>query len=197
MSSRSEAVDGCICFTRKIEHGGDWERSRPQGPENDHNFFNDCATSELSMWAWNWNFTDSKKNIFDLITLRYFPIWQSKEMSHDFVQGQSVADTCFSHFGYRLKRVQRLFYFLALKKWGQTSNLYNFRQSRSRFIILVYTIGFVLQNFVRNGCLDSAHFFLIRNNPCIYWHFYTNKFDLSPGLHVFVPNNFLSAIEMD
>ena len=34
----SEAVDWCICFTWKIQHGGDWERSRPLGPENFHNF---------------------------------------------------------------------------------------------------------------------------------------------------------------
>ena len=34
----SEAVDECICFTRKFQHGGDWERSRPQGPKNVHNF---------------------------------------------------------------------------------------------------------------------------------------------------------------
>ena len=34
----SEAVDGCISFTRKIQHGGDWERSRPQGPKNVQNF---------------------------------------------------------------------------------------------------------------------------------------------------------------
>ena len=34
----SEAVDGCICYTRKKQHGGDWERSRPQGPKNVHNF---------------------------------------------------------------------------------------------------------------------------------------------------------------
>ena len=33
-----EAVDGRICFTRKIQHGGDWERSRPQRPKNVHNF---------------------------------------------------------------------------------------------------------------------------------------------------------------
>ena len=52
------------------------------------------------MRAWNWNITDSKKTISDLITPRYFPIWQSKEMSHDFVRGQSVAETCFSHWGY-------------------------------------------------------------------------------------------------
>ena len=34
----SEAVDWCICFTRKIQHAGDWERSRPQGPKYIHNF---------------------------------------------------------------------------------------------------------------------------------------------------------------
>ena len=36
-----------------------------------------------------------KKTIFDLIIPRYIKIWQSKEMSHDFVRGQSVAETCF------------------------------------------------------------------------------------------------------
>ena len=51
------------------------------------------------MRAWNWNVTDLKKTIFDLINTRYFPIWQSKEMSNDFVRGQSVAETCFSHWG--------------------------------------------------------------------------------------------------
>ena len=34
-----------------------------------------------------------KKTCFDLIMPRYFPICQSKEMSHDFVRGQSVAAT--------------------------------------------------------------------------------------------------------
>ena len=34
----SEAVDGCICFTWNIQHGCDWERSRPQGPKNVNNF---------------------------------------------------------------------------------------------------------------------------------------------------------------
>ena len=48
----SEAVDWCICYTRKIQHGGDWERSRPQGPKNMYITFNDCATSNLSMRAW-------------------------------------------------------------------------------------------------------------------------------------------------
>ena len=33
--SLSEAVD---YFTQKIQHGGDWERSRPQGPKNVHIF---------------------------------------------------------------------------------------------------------------------------------------------------------------
>ena len=34
----SEAVNGCICFTRKIQHGGDWEWSRPHGPKYVHIF---------------------------------------------------------------------------------------------------------------------------------------------------------------
>ena len=53
----------------------------------------------MSMRAWNWNVIDLKKTIFDLIIPRYIQIWQSKEMSNDFVRGQSVAETCFSHWG--------------------------------------------------------------------------------------------------
>ena len=54
--------------------------------------FTDWATSELSMRAWSWNVTDSKTTISALIIPRYIQIWQSKEMSHDFVRGQSVAE---------------------------------------------------------------------------------------------------------
>ena len=45
----SEAVDWCICFTRKIQHGGDWERYRTQGSKNVHNFL--MTVWPLS-WAW-------------------------------------------------------------------------------------------------------------------------------------------------
>ena len=41
------------------------------------------------MRAWNWNITDLKKYIFEMIIPRYIEIWQSKEMSHDSVRGQS------------------------------------------------------------------------------------------------------------
>ena len=76
----SQAVDWCICFTRKIQQGGDWERTRPQGLINVHNFLvTACATSELSMPAWNWNVADSKKNYFRPDHGPYFPIWQSKK----------------------------------------------------------------------------------------------------------------------
>ena len=68
----SQAVDWCICFTWKIQQGGDWERTPPQ-------LFSDCATSELSMPAWNWNVADSKKNYFRPDHGPYFPIWQSKK----------------------------------------------------------------------------------------------------------------------
>ena len=44
----SEAVDWCICFTRKIQHGCDRERSRPQGPKNVHNFL---MTARPLSWA--------------------------------------------------------------------------------------------------------------------------------------------------
>ena len=94
----SEAVDWCICFTRKIQHGGEWERSRPQGPKNVHNFL--MTVRHLS-WACGLG-TEMllilKKTILDLIIERYFQIGQPKGMSHDFVRGQSVAETCFSHW---------------------------------------------------------------------------------------------------
>ena len=48
----SDAVDGCICFTRKIQHGGDWERSRRQGPKNVHNFLLIMTVRPLTLsWA--------------------------------------------------------------------------------------------------------------------------------------------------
>ena len=84
-------------FPEKIQHGGDWERSRPQGPKNVHSFL---MTVRSLSWACGHR-TEMllilKKIIFNLIMPRYFPIWQSKEMSHDIVRGQSVAETCFSH----------------------------------------------------------------------------------------------------
>ena len=94
---RSEALDGCICFTRKIQHGGDWERCRPQGPKNVHNFLItvrplSCACGHgTEMLLILQLITD----FFALITPRYFPIWQAKEMSHNFVRCQSVAQAVF------------------------------------------------------------------------------------------------------
>ena len=79
---------------RKFQHGGDWEWSRPHDPKNVHNFL--IAVRPLS-WACGHGtkmLLILKKTFFNLITPRYFPIWQSKEMSHDFVRGQSVAETC-------------------------------------------------------------------------------------------------------
>ena len=48
-----------------------------------------------------------KKLFFDLIIPRYFPIGQSKEMSQDFVRGQFVVETCFSHWGYVIVMVEK------------------------------------------------------------------------------------------
>ena len=45
----SEAVDGCICFTRKIQTESDPDPKVRKMSIT----FNDCATSELSMRAWN------------------------------------------------------------------------------------------------------------------------------------------------
>ena len=42
------AVDWCSCFTRKIQHGGDWERPRPQARKNFHNFL---LTVRTLSWA--------------------------------------------------------------------------------------------------------------------------------------------------
>ena len=44
----SEAVDWRDCFTQKIQHGGDWERSWPQGLKNVHNFL---MTMRPLSWA--------------------------------------------------------------------------------------------------------------------------------------------------
>ena len=41
-------MDWCISFTRKIQHGSDWERSRTQGPKNVHNFL---VTVRPVSWA--------------------------------------------------------------------------------------------------------------------------------------------------
>ena len=85
----SEAVDWCIWFTRKIQHGDYWEQSRPQGPKNVQNCL---MTVRPVSWACGHG-TEMllvlKNTFFDLITPQYFLIWQSKEMSHHFVRGQS------------------------------------------------------------------------------------------------------------
>ena len=63
-------MDGCICFTRKIQHGCDWERSRPQGPKNVHNFL---LTVRPLSWACGHGtemLLIQKKTFFDLITPR-------------------------------------------------------------------------------------------------------------------------------
>ena len=95
----SEAVDLCIYFTRKIQHGGDWERSRPQGPKNVHNFL--LTVLPLS-WA-RGHVTEVLLILKKLFSTWLFDrksyLWPSREMSHDFVRGQSVAETCFSHWG--------------------------------------------------------------------------------------------------
>ena len=48
--------------------------------------------------------TESDLDSNDMIVRRYIQKWQSKEISHDFVRGLSVAETCFSHWGYSVKR---------------------------------------------------------------------------------------------
>ena len=71
-------------------HGSDWEQSRSHGQRNIHNYFNDCATSELRMQVWNWNVTDSKKIFSTWLLADILQYDKSIEMSHDFVHGQSV-----------------------------------------------------------------------------------------------------------
>ena len=76
-----EAVDWCICFTRKIQHGGDWERSRPQGPKNVSNFL---MTVRPFSWACG-NKTEMLlilKKLFSVwLFVRKSYLWPSKEMS--------------------------------------------------------------------------------------------------------------------
>ena len=60
-----------------FQHGGDWERSRPQGSKNVHTFL---MTLRPLSWACGHG-TEMllilKKTIFDLIIPRHIQIWQS------------------------------------------------------------------------------------------------------------------------
>ena len=47
----------------------------------------------------NRSVTDSEKTIFDLIIRGEVLDMTVQKKSHDFVRGQSVAETCFSHSG--------------------------------------------------------------------------------------------------
>ena len=60
---------------------------------------NECATSALSMRHRAEMLLILKKSIFGLIIQRFIPICPSKKISQDFVRGQSVAETCFIHWG--------------------------------------------------------------------------------------------------
>ena len=87
----SEALDWCIFFTKKIQHGGDWERSRPQGSKNVHNFLTNLNDAKMLLML--------KNTIFDLLYRGEVLDITVQWMSHDFVRGHSVAETCFSHCG--------------------------------------------------------------------------------------------------
>ena len=54
------------------------------------------------MRARSWNVTDSKKTILDLIIQGQVLDMTIQRNVHDFVRGQSVAETCFSHWGYEI-----------------------------------------------------------------------------------------------
>ena len=89
----SVAVDCCIRFTRKIQHGGDWEWSRPQGQNNVHNFLMIVRkmswacdiVAEMLLIQKTWLFEDKSK------------IWAPKEMSHNIICVQCVTETYFNH----------------------------------------------------------------------------------------------------
>ena len=72
----SEAVDWYICFTRKIQHGGDWEQSCHQYPNYVHNFL-------MTVRAVNW----ACGHVTEML------LFLKKT-----VQRQSVAEICFSHW---------------------------------------------------------------------------------------------------
>ena len=93
VSSFSRPWIGIFAFIyRKIGVGfAHWERNRPQGPKNVHNFLLTCGHGTEMLLI-------LKKTMFDLIIQRYFSICQSKEISCNFVRGQSVAETCFSQW---------------------------------------------------------------------------------------------------
>ena len=81
-----------------FQDSGDWEWSRPQGPKIVHNFV-------MTTWKLSWacDFVAKKLLILTKIfSTRLFEgkssIWPSKELSHDFARGQSLAETCFSYW---------------------------------------------------------------------------------------------------
>ena len=70
--------------------------------------FNDCATYELSMRAWSWNVTDSKKLFSTWLfhdkfrydsAKKYLTIFHAVNLWLKLVS--ATAETCFSHRGYR------------------------------------------------------------------------------------------------
>ena len=90
----SEAVDWCDFFIPKNQHGSDWERCRPQGRKNVHTFL---RTVRPVSWACGHE-TEMLlilKNTFDLIIRGQVLDMTVKELSHDFIRGQSVAETGF------------------------------------------------------------------------------------------------------
>ena len=79
--------------------------------KNVHNFLliiRLYATSELSMLAWNWNATDSKKNYFWPDFPPIFPDMTVQRNVPQFCTGQDVTETCFSHWDYLSKYTERL-----------------------------------------------------------------------------------------
>ena len=91
-----EAVDWCICFTRKIQHGGDWKRSRPQGPKNVHNFLLTVRPPSRARGHGTKLLLILKKIFSTCLFRDKSYMWPYKKMSYDFVRGQSVAETCFT-----------------------------------------------------------------------------------------------------
>ena len=98
----SEAVDWCICFIRKIQHGGDWERSPPQGPKNVHNFLMTVQPLSRASGHGTEILQILKKHIFDRIIQGHVKDMTLQRNVPRLCTGSICGWNCFIHWGYRV-----------------------------------------------------------------------------------------------
>ena len=98
-------------------------------------FFTDCATPELSMRAWNWNVTDSKKNYF---LPDYSPIYSDMTVQRNiprFCTRSICGWNLFQQLGLHRTRV----HLYVLKYFSKNWNMFN-KKNRKNFAVLCFEI---------------------------------------------------------